>query len=313
MEDQSTMDVRTETLTRFHPLRRAAAWAICLWMLTAAGAAFASDLQPAVAPSPFDAYTRMKQRLDSLAGFAVETKIVSADGVSGQVLSAMQATVLRNGPMFSIDTRVVGQPQGNMPPRWYTICDGSYFINYAPGRFEAQRTDLTKLSPAALSVFLQSSTPPLLPDLKAGQGTLTQETLNRRLYNVIRVDGLEQECHGIRKYALWIDAETNLPFRLEADFRADLFQKMGTASGASARMLPVFTTLEYAEWKLDVIPPPSRFGFVAPDNVRVVDQDPPAINADCPNCPDTSLQTAQQNVTEALRSSGASAATAIAP
>lgn len=264
----------------------------------------AQDTPPPAMTKAYQVYSDMRNFLESQGAISFRMRMTPIDTLTGRAMTVLEANALRSYPYFSTTVRVVSNPVPDMPTQMLTLFDGRYMYSYASGKFEATRMDFSGLSSAAREQLLRAQIPPIFPDLPRNAGNLREEIRDRRVYQVVSADRLDNECHGFKRFALWIDAQTKLPYRMEAEFQTDNYGRMQTASGAQVANRPLNGTIEYSDWQLGVPAPPSRFGFIVPDGVRLVDKEPPKSSPDCPDCPVDELKEAQQQITTTLRKQG---------
>jgi hypothetical protein len=132
--------------------------------------------------------------------------------------------------MFSVITQITYAPANTYPDRTIAVFDGRYLVSHVQGLHTANRLDIERVAAEQRASFLAAQTPPSCPIFRRRRNA-ARETVDRKLFHVISAENLENECHGISRFTLWIEADTGLPARLEADFRTDRFLKMETASG----------------------------------------------------------------------------------
>jgi len=295
------------------PGRIALILALALWAGSLAAQTQDASTAPAAAPAPRSAYSvygKMKANLATRGSFSFHMRARPFDALTQQPMMTMEADVLRSGVMFSVITQITDAPANTYPDRTIAVFDGRYLVSHVQGLHTANRLDIERVAAEQRASFLAAQTPPVLPDLPPGAGTLREETVDRKLFHVISAENLENECHGISRFTLWIEADTGLPARLEADFRTDRFLKMETASGAQALNRPMYMILEYSDWRYETPAPAARFGFVAPEGVRILESDPPAAevatDSECPNCPQSDLKKLQQTILNSVRAKLAS-------
>lgn len=259
---------------------------------------------PPAMSKAYQVYSEMRNFLESQGAVSFRMRMTPIDTLTGRAMTVMEANVLRSYPYFSTTVRVVSNPIPEMPTQMLTLFDGRYMYSHASGKFEATRMDFSALSSAAREQLLRAQIPPIFPDLPRDAGNLREEIRDRRVYQVVSADRLENECHGFKRFALWIDAQTKLPYRMEAEFQTDNYGRMQTASGAQVANRPLNGTIEYSDWQLNVPAPPSRFGFIVPEGVRLVDKEPPKSDPDCPDCPMDELKEVQKQMTTTIRNQG---------